>query len=745
MRIAVIIDKREEKYVHNLKGLFGSNSVRVLTSPVQTVLALRLYCKQNKIDSVFTTQASLIKKLSGDAKATSTKYEGSMFKVTRDASMSASVLDLIEVVVLRELVSLYTINYQKFLVARYIKKITQPSAWLSPNKFNYHIVDQSNKDKLLRLFSTALYVAVDIETSKDLAIKCCGYTTAHIEGDEIKLDNFVLPIDSLGAVATMRELNAHPVRKALQNGKYDSAYFYLYSAPLSNYLLDTINMHHSWYSELPKDLATLAAFYVRDFRHWKGSLEDKNLQELYEYNAKDTFITALVVLAWLKEAPVWAKNNYLQEFPVVHCMHLCEMTGLKIDVNKLDQIKEFKAAQIKELNTKLDKQLNVTNFNTNSPKQMKALLKVLGYKDAKSADEKTLVALKGKHPLNSLLIDEIIEIRKLRKLVSTYLKRDIYPPTSSNINKEIVLYALNPHGTETGRLASKDSHFWCGMNIQNIPRGNREKETYIVKDMFVSYEGYYMAEADYAQAESRGTGYIVGQQNLIDILETKGIDFHRYNASSFFGVAYENVSKSLRTLAKPVNHGANYNMGAYVLIQQMGGELEVLKAGKLLGLPSNYTAEKIAVHLLKSFDKTYPKIRHNYHNYVKMKVLTTKKLVGATGWTRYCFGDPNKNKLDLNSYVAHNPQSLNAMILNKAFLKVFYNIWWNNPQDLILNAQIHDSILFQYKKGRDDLADDLAKEMVMPIQVTDIDGVTREMVVPVDVNKGLVSWGDKAG
>lgn len=746
MKLALVIDPKDEKFVHLLKGMFSASSVKVISTPMHTLAHLRLYCKQNSIDTVFTTQVSLLKKLSNDPKASLSDYEGSMFKITRDSKttdLDLNNLDFMEIIVLRELAMLYAIPYQRFLVARFIKKITNPSAWITPNRFSHTVIDASYTDTLLAEFSKSLFVSVDIETNKDLGIRCCGYTTVQFDSEgQVLLNNYVLPTTDLGAIHAMRKLNAHPVKKALQNGKYDSAYFYLYSAPLENYLLDSINMHHSWYSELPKDLATLAAFYVRDFRYWKGAHSSQNLAELYEYNARDTYVTALVVLSWIKEAPDWAKHNYLLEFPLVPAVHLCEMTGIKVDLPHLKFVKEFKETKIQELNLKLDKQLNVTNFNTNSPIQMKQFLKLLGISDPKSADEKTLIAVKAKHPLNALLIENVIGIRKLKKIVSTYLKDSIYIDHPMIKNKR-TLYALNPHGTETGRLASKEHHFWCGMNIQNIPRGNKQTEVHTVKDIFVADDGFLIAEADFAQAESRGTGYVVGQENLIEILESE-LDFHKYNASSFFGVPYEKVDKPLRQLSKPVNHGANYNMGAAVLIQQMGGEVAVLKAGALLGLPPNYGAEQIAKHLLASFDRTYPKIRNDYHDWVKYKVATTKKLVGATGWTRYCFGNPSANKPDLNALVAHNPQSLNAMILNKAFLKVFYNIWYQNPKDFMILAQIHDSILFQYRIGREDLADRVKKEMVFPVDVTDINGNIRTMIVPVDINIGLKRWGDKS-
>ena len=89
----------------------------------------------------------------------------------------------------------------------------------------------------------------------------------------------------------------------------------------------------------------------------------------------------------------------------------------------------------------------------------------------------------------------------------------------------------------------------------------------------------------------------------------------------------------------------------------------------------------------------------------------------AAGWARYCFSDPSKSKQALNAYVAHPPQSLNAMTLNKAFMDVFYKVALVEIQDFRLTAQIHDSILFQFREGREDLAQQVKQRMEIPVTV----------------------------
>jgi hypothetical protein len=138
-----------------------------------------------------------------------------------------------------------------------------------------------------------------------------------------------------------------------------------------------------------------------------------------------------------------------------------------------------------------------------------------------------------------------------------------------------------------------------------------------------------------------------------------------------------------------------------------------------------------------------------YYKRVIEDVTMSSKLVGATGWTRYCFGKPDKNKRDLNAYVAHCPQSLNAMRLNAAFKRVFYELAMppEHSSNFKLVAQIHDSILFQIRCGHEYLAERVKEIMESPTTVIGCDGVSRTFVVPASVKagkdgKGADYWSD---
>ena len=57
-----------------------------------------------------------------------------------------------------------------------------------------------------------------------------------------------------------------------------------------------------------------------------------------------------------------------------------------------------------------------------------------------------------------------------------------------------------------------------------------------------------------------------------------------------------------------------------------------------------------------------------------------------------------------------------------------------------LIAQIHDSILFQVKKGHEHLAEKVKELMTITTKVTDCHGVCRDMIIPVDLKCSGATW-----
>lgn len=652
---------------------------------------------------------------------------------------------------------LVTVTYGKFVFQRYLSKILAPGNWLATPDFKWELFKPNRLEVLFEFFESCSLIAIDIETRRDdpeRTIVCMSFTGSQFLRGQMKLMTVVVPFDDLYNVNFARLICSNKVAKVFQNGKYDIAYLLRYNCPVVNYAFDTINLFHCWYSEMPKDLGFISGFMVREYVFHKNEGKSQDKYAFYGYNAKDTYTTLLACLAFLVELPEYAINNFLLEFPVVFPSVLMEHTGLKYDSERAQLSKARVETELETELAGLQTMVANKSFNPNSPQQTVKLWELLGSRDIKSSKPQDKDKVANRHPLNKRIVDSIVNYRENSKLKSAYYKEGI-------AWKGRCYYALNPHGTDTGRLASRESQFWCGLQIQNIPRDGEDGDV-SVKECFVSDPDFYYGEADYAQAEARDTAYLSGDTNLIAAVDDVTKDFHGLNASAFFGVPYDEIVKSgpvidqegniiewvhktlnkaLRDLSKRTNHGANYNMGPQVMLDTMGIK-KVLEAKRLLRLPEKYSPLDVTTHLLIVYAKTYPVVKGDYYDSIIAMVSTNHLLVGPTGWSRYCFGSPKTNKRHLNSYVAHPSQSLNAMTLNRAVLNVFQNVWMQNPTDFKLCAQIHDSILFQYRKTREDLVWKVRDQMIIPTPVRDTFGITRILTVPVDVKGGAERWSD---
>lgn len=746
--------EEDRPYLHYLKPHLKGHNCFVDTRPVLTVAEVELYVKANNrnITGVISTSVSLLRRLTGKDDAKIDNYSGSYFK--RNG---------IEYVFIDPLEQSVTVPYGNFLLERFTSKLVDPNKWFKAPEFNWCIVDERNFQREYERFlgdenQQTIAIAVDIETFRhNLAIRCVGFTAIFFSPSVgFSTRSIVVPLTSEWALACIKKLCALQPPKIFQNGKYDNSYLLRYGIYVHNWMWDTATLMHCLYSELPKDLAFLQAFFVREAAYWKDMAESADLETYYLYNAKDTWATACAFLSWMMEAPTWARENYQLEFPLNFPCLLSEMTGVKRNVERKRTASNQLEDKIRQRREELDRTLGTKGFNPNSPKQVGALFKVLGCGDLQGTGDKEMAKAIYRHPLNRRVLGLIrgvpksddpdkMGLRALRKIAGTYLGMG----EDDKDYRGRWLYSLIPHATDTSRMASRDHHFWCGQNVQNSPVGNLVKQTVEADDDF------YLAECDLEQAETRDTAYITGDTALLAAINSPK-DFHSLNVAAFFGVPYESVyddnkkktiNKSLRDIGKRVNHGANYLMGPDVLVDTMGEE-RVYEAARLLNLPKSFTAREITSYLLECFEKTYPTIRGPYATWVVLEVLTKKVLTypyvileGVPfAWTRYCFDNPKKSKAALNAYVAHGAQHLNAQMLNKAYMRVFYDIAINEKHraNFRLYAQIHDSILFGYRAGHEYLADMVKERMEIAVQIRDIKGIARRFTVPAALKLGKV-------
>ncbi|MEN8447651.1 MAG: DNA polymerase, partial [Cyanobacteria bacterium J06555_13] len=202
-------------------------------------------------------------------------------------------------------------------------------------------------------------------------------------------------------------------------------------------------------------------------------------------------------------------------------------------------------------------------FNLGSPKQLSELFfEKLGLDKRKSrknktgysTDAATLEKLQGDHPV----VDSVVEYRTLSKLKSTYV--DALPalirPNTGRVHTD-----FNQAVTTTGRLSSSNP------NLQNIP--TRTAFSRQIRQAFLPKEGWQLVAADYSQIELRILAHLSEEPILVKAYREND-DVHRLTATLLFDKEKEEITPDERRIAKVVNFGVIYGMGAARFAREMG-------------------------------------------------------------------------------------------------------------------------------------------------------------------------------
>ena len=390
------------------------------------------------------------------------------------------------------------------------------------------------------------------------------------------------------------------------------------------------------------------------------------------------------------------------EEPLMRVLEKMECYGVKVD---LDQLKEFVEGLRKEMNEREARIRELTgepDLNISSPKQVGEVLFDKLKLDPKAkktsrgsypTDEATLTALSDRHPV----IEEILEFRAVKKLLSTYIE-----PFPGYISRKDgrVHTTFNQALTATGRLSSSNP------NLQNIPirteRGKEIRKAFVPQDK----DGYILS-ADYSQIELRIMAHLSGDEHLTGAFRS-GVDVHRATAAKIFGIPYDEVSGDQRRIAKTANFGIMYGISSFGLSQRLG--------------ISRSEAKKI----IDDYFEAFPSVK----TYIESTVTAARE----SGYVETIFGrrryipDINAKNAVARSLAERNAvnapiQGTSADIIKLAMINVDRRIEEAGLKSRMV-LQIHDELLF------DTCADEV--EMLSSIVKEEMEHVT-ELSVPLTV------------
>ncbi len=250
------------------------------------------------------------------------------------------------------------------------------------------------------------------------------------------------------------------------------------------------------------------------------------------------------------------------EAPLVGVLARMEAKGVYLDTAALREVGRELERRLLRLTEEIYG-LAGTAFNIASPQQLREVLfgrlqlPTRGIRRGRtglSTDVNVLSKLAAVHPLPG----KILEYRTVAKLRSTYVEGLL---ASVDAHTGRLHTTFNQCVTATGRLSSTDP------NLQNIPvRGD---EGVLLRRCFTAPSGYCLVVADYSQIELRLLAHFSGDAVLCSAFENRE-DIHTRTAAEVFGVPPSAVTRDQRRVAKMINFGVLYGMGAASLAKELG-------------------------------------------------------------------------------------------------------------------------------------------------------------------------------
>ncbi len=361
------------------------------------------------------------------------------------------------------------------------------------------------------------------------------------------------------------------------------------------------------------------------------------------------------------------------ELPLTFILAQMEFYGVKVDVNRLqDMGKEF-TAQLQQIEQRIY-ELAGTTFNINSPKQLGAILfeklQLPIVKKTKTGYSTSADVLEKLAPYHEI-IEQILHYRQLGKLQSTYVE-GLMKVVRKDTGKVHTIFqqAL----TQTGRLSSTEP------NLQNIPI--RIEEGRKIRQAFVpSFDDWVIFSADYSQIELRVLAHMADDENLIAAFH-HNLDIHTKTAMDIFHVKEEEVTAQMRRQAKAVNFGIVYGISDYGLSQNLG------------------ITRKEAAEFIERYFQSYPGVKRYMEEIVqdaKQKGYVTTLL-----HRRRYLPDITSSNFNVRSFAERTAmntpiQGSAADIIKKAMIDLASRLREERLQARLL-LQVHDELILEAPK-----------------------------------------------
>ena len=384
------------------------------------------------------------------------------------------------------------------------------------------------------------------------------------------------------------------------------------------------------------------------------------------------------------------------ELPLVPVLASMELAGARIDVKALNDYSVTLTEQMNRLDAECHELASVS-FNTASPAQVGEVLFDHLKIDPKAKKTKTgqysttediLLKLRDRHPL----VGKILELRGIRKLLSTYVNA---LPALINPQTGRIHTTYNQTVTATGRLSSTNP------NLQNIPvRTDDGKE---IRRAFIPADGNVFFSADYSQIELRLVADLSHDKTMLDAF-AHDHDIHAITAARIYHKPLEQVTSDERRKAKTANFGILYGISAFGLAQR-------------LNIPRDE-----AKMLIDGYYTTFPQVR----DYIDRSIAQAREkgYVTTLYGRRRMLPDINSRNAVVRAFSERNAinapiQGTAADVIKLAMVRIYRRFQQEGIQSKMI-LQVHDELNF------DVIPSEL--ERVQHIVIEEMEGVYKGQV-----------------
>ena len=338
--------------------------------------------------------------------------------------------------------------------------------------------------------------------------------------------------------------------------------------------------------------------------------------------------------------------------------------------------------------------------------------------------------------LNLPITNLILEFRSIEKMLSTYflpllnwkdciVHTNFIPwgaisgrwacrtPNLQNLTRKAI--TINLSSNEEASAATDVENIKALLDIEDdsaILENKKQVDSnsieISVRRLYIAPEGFEFFAIDYSQMEMRVFADYVGDQVLLEQLESGATDFHSLVAKEVWGVSEDDPDfEEYRTFAKRINFGLIYGIGNAKLAKQIGKTPDEAQAYKY----QYFGRLPLALKFMQQ----------------------VQQVIGQRGWVKNRFGRRYVIEKDL-AYRGINylVQGTSADIVKNRMIAV-RDFLVNQQAKSKIVAQVHDELILYIHKSELHLVKPI-KEIMEERQIG--------AYLPVDVSKGH-SWATK--